>query len=108
MGLITRKRAIVVYNNIKLNPACLASEPSKYSNEVFRVHVRILYLSIAKNKHADQSARMRLCYGHTTKSGFLVKMSISNKDIVIEDINGLIICSNVQKSSDYAKKILSK
>ena len=29
MGLITRKRAIVVYNNIKFNPACLASEPSK-------------------------------------------------------------------------------
>ena len=29
MGLITRKRAIVVYNNIKLNPACLVSEPSK-------------------------------------------------------------------------------
>ena len=29
MGLITRKRVIVVYNNIKLNPACLASEPSK-------------------------------------------------------------------------------
>ena len=60
MGLISRKRAIVVYNNIKLNPACLASEPSKYSNEIFHVHVRILYLSIAKNKHADQSARMRM------------------------------------------------
>ena len=40
----------------------------------------------------------------TTKSGFLVKMSICNKDIVTEDINGLIICPNVQKSSDYAKK----
>ena len=35
-------------------------------------------------------------------------MSMCNKDIVIEDINGLIICPNVQKSSDYAKKILSK
>ena len=31
-------------------------------------------------------------------------MSICNKDIVIEDINGLIIYLNVQKSSDYAKK----
>ena len=29
MGLITRKRAIVVYINIKTNPACLVSEPSK-------------------------------------------------------------------------------
>ena len=29
MGLITSKRAIVVYNDIKLTPACLASEPSK-------------------------------------------------------------------------------
>ena len=32
-------------------------------------------------------------------------MSICNKDIVIKDVNGLIICPNVQKSSDYAKKI---
>ena len=60
MGLITRKRAIVVYNNIKLNLACLASEPSKYFNEIFHVQVWILYLSIAKNKHAYQSARMRM------------------------------------------------
>ena len=52
----------------------------------------------------DAHAGLRLCYGHTTKSGFLVKMSICNKDIVTEDINGLIICPNVQKSSDYAKK----
>ena len=56
----------------------------------------------------DAHAGLRLCYGHTIKPGFLVKMSICNKDIVIEDINGLIICPNVQKSSDYAKKILSK
>ena len=33
-------------------------------------------------------------------------MSICIKDIVIEDINGLIIYPNVQKSSDYAKKNL--
>ena len=52
----------------------------------------------------DAHAGLRLCNGHTTKSGFLVKMSICNKDIVTEDINGLIICPNVQKSSDYAKK----
>ena len=54
----------------------------------------------------DAHAGLRLCYGHTTKPGFLVKMSICNKDIVIEDINGLIICPNVKKSSDYAKKNL--
>ena len=47
----------------------------------------------------DAHAGLRLCYGHTTKPGCLLKMSIFNKDIVIEDINGLIICPNVQKSS---------
>ena len=56
----------------------------------------------------DAHAGLRLCYGHTTKSDYLVKMSICNKDIVIEDVNGLIICPNVQKSSDYAKKNKNK
>ena len=61
MGLITRKRVIVVYNNIKLNPACLASEPSMKNTEIFHVQVRLLYLPIVKNKSADQSAWMRFC-----------------------------------------------
>ena len=30
-------------------------------------------------------------------------MPICNKDIVIENINGLIICSNAPKLMDYAK-----
>ena len=52
----------------------------------------------------DVHAGLRLCYGHTTKSGFLVTMPKCNKDIVIDDIHELTIFSNDQKLSDYAKK----
>ena len=52
----------------------------------------------------DVHAGLRLCYGHTTKSGFLVTMPKCNKDIVIEDIHELTIFSNDQKLSDNAKK----
>ena len=52
----------------------------------------------------DVHAGLRLCYGHTTKSGFLVTMPKCYKDIVIEDIHELTIFSNNQKLSDNAKK----
>ena len=59
----------------------------------------------------DVHAGLRLSYGHTTKSGFLVTMPKCNKDIVIEDIviediHELTIFSNNQKLSDNATKNL--
>ena len=54
----------------------------------------------------DVHAGLRLCYGQTTKSGFLVTMPKCNKDIVIEDIHELTIFSNDQKLSDYAKNLM--
>ena len=39
MGLITRKRVFVVYDKVKLNPACLATEPSMSNTEISHVQL---------------------------------------------------------------------